>query len=148
MGPRRVLIYLNAGSQRGVVAFVCTVQSVCTGQGEIFYSERALISAAKAAPGWFSPTYRHWPPLFCISIDSPMARLREKQPNGVPLSRKNPEAADPQTDPSRWRLLDEQGRQTWHYLQSDEEIKEWPQSIADRYFLGLPTVRSFRGPVI
>ncbi|CAL8584248.1 Lanosterol synthase (Oxidosqualene--lanosterol cyclase) [Xanthoria parietina] len=68
-----------------------------------------------------------------------MARLREKQPNGVPLSRKNPEAADPQTDPSRWRLLDEQGRQTWHYLQSDEEIKEWPQSIADRYFLGLPT---------
>lgn len=77
-----------------------------------------------------------------------MARLREKQPNGVPLSRKKPEAADPRTDPSRWRLLDEQGRQTWHYLRSDEEIKEWPQSIADRYFLGLPTVWSFRGPVI
>ncbi|CAG8972768.1 hypothetical protein HYALB_00006860 [Hymenoscyphus albidus] len=42
------------------------------------------------------------------------------------------------TDFSRWRLLDEAGRQTWHYL-DDEEIKKWPQSTADKYFLGLPT---------
>ena len=45
------------------------------------------------------------------------------------------------TDIYRWRLLDERGCQTWHYLESDEEIKAWPQSIADKYFLGLPLVR-------
>jgi hypothetical protein len=44
------------------------------------------------------------------------------------------------TDYRRWRLLDERGRQTWHYLESDEELKSWPQSVADRYLLGLPTV--------
>ncbi|KAI9878912.1 MAG: Lanosterol synthase (Oxidosqualene--lanosterol cyclase) [Pleopsidium flavum] len=43
------------------------------------------------------------------------------------------------TDYSRWRLLDERGRQTWHYLVSDEELKTWPQSTADKYHLGLPT---------
>ena len=45
------------------------------------------------------------------------------------------------TDYTRWRLLDEEGRQTWHYLEDDEDVKEWPQSIADKYFLDLPTVR-------
>jgi lanosterol synthase len=44
------------------------------------------------------------------------------------------------TDYSRWRLRDERGRQTWEYLETDEEVKEWPQSTADKYFLGLPTV--------
>ncbi len=44
------------------------------------------------------------------------------------------------TDYSRWRMLDERGRQTWHYLEDDQKIKEWPQSTADKYFLGLPTV--------
>jgi lanosterol synthase len=43
------------------------------------------------------------------------------------------------TDRSRWRLLDEQGRHTWHYLESDEQVKEWPQTIADRYHQGLDT---------
>ncbi|KAE8416353.1 terpenoid cyclases/protein prenyltransferase alpha-alpha toroid [Aspergillus pseudocaelatus] len=46
---------------------------------------------------------------------------------------------DPKTDYSRWRLLDDDGRQTWHYLESDEENAKWPQSVADKYFLGLPT---------
>lgn len=44
------------------------------------------------------------------------------------------------TDRTRWRLLDERGRQTWHYLRSDEEVKAWPQSTADKWFLGLDTV--------
>lgn len=44
------------------------------------------------------------------------------------------------TDRERWRLLDERGRQTWHYLSSDEQIKEWPQTAADRHHLGLPLV--------
>ncbi|KAN0078765.1 Terpenoid cyclases/protein prenyltransferase alpha-alpha toroid [Elaphomyces granulatus] len=46
---------------------------------------------------------------------------------------------DEKTDYSRWRLLDARGRQTWHYLESDEENERWPQSIADRYHMGLPT---------
>lgn len=45
------------------------------------------------------------------------------------------------TDYARWRLKDDRGCQTWHYLESDEEMKAWPQSIADKYFLGLHTVR-------
>lgn len=44
------------------------------------------------------------------------------------------------TDYRRWRLKDDRGRQTWHYLTSDEEIKQWPQTIADKYHLGLDTV--------
>ena len=44
------------------------------------------------------------------------------------------------TDYTRWRMLDESGRQTWHYLVDDEDAEEWPQSIADKYFLDLPTV--------
>lgn len=47
---------------------------------------------------------------------------------------------DPQTDPSRWRLRDVRGRQTWHYLSSDEELKAWPMSAADKWYLGLDTV--------
>ncbi|KAI9765508.1 MAG: Lanosterol synthase (Oxidosqualene--lanosterol cyclase) [Geoglossum simile] len=43
------------------------------------------------------------------------------------------------TDYTRWRLLDERGRQTWHYLEDDEEVKRWPQSIADKYLLGQST---------
>lgn len=46
------------------------------------------------------------------------------------------------TDIQRWRLLDEAGRQTWHYLETDEEVKAWPQCTADRYHLGLPLVSS------
>jgi lanosterol synthase len=47
----------------------------------------------------------------------------------------------PQTDHSRWRLRDDNGRQTWHYLQTDEDIKQWPLNTADKYHLGLDTVR-------
>ena len=47
---------------------------------------------------------------------------------------------DEKTDYSRWRLLDEHGRHTWHYLTTDEEIKAWPQTVADKFHLGLPTV--------
>jgi lanosterol synthase len=45
------------------------------------------------------------------------------------------------TDYTRWRMLDEAGRHTWHYLKDDEDVKEWPQSRADKYFLGLPLVQ-------
>lgn len=50
---------------------------------------------------------------------------------------------DLRTDLNRWRLLDERGRQTWHYLESDEEVEKWPQSIVDRHHLGLSLVSFF-----
>lgn len=56
----------------------------------------------------------------------------EKQHGTVPKAEK--------TDYSRWRLLDESGRQTWHYLSGDGDVEKWPQSVADKYYLGLPTV--------
>lgn len=37
-------------------------------------------------------------------------------------------------------MLDEKGRHTWHYLEEDEAVQKWPQSIADKYYLGLDTV--------
>lgn len=51
------------------------------------------------------------------------------------------EKTDEKTDYTRWRMLDDNGRQTWHYLESDEEVKKWPQNVADKYYLGLATVR-------
>ncbi|KAI1176072.1 oxidosqualene:lanosterol cyclase [Nemania sp. FL0916] len=42
-------------------------------------------------------------------------------------------------DRSCWRLLDESGRLTWHYLEDDKAAKEWPQSTADKWYLGLDT---------
>jgi lanosterol synthase len=54
-------------------------------------------------------------------------------------SAKRPKLSE-RTDYTRWRMLDEKGRHTWHYLEDDEDAKEWPQSIADKYFLNLPTV--------
>lgn len=50
------------------------------------------------------------------------------------------ELLDQKTDYSRWRLLDEHGRHTWHYLSTDAQSKAWPQTTADKYHLGLPTV--------
>jgi lanosterol synthase len=44
------------------------------------------------------------------------------------------------TDRSRWRLLDESGRLTWHYLEDDDSARKWPQSVADKWYLGLDTV--------
>lgn len=44
------------------------------------------------------------------------------------------------TDYTRWRLLDEDGRHTWHYLDDDEVARKWPQTLADKYYLGLPLV--------
>jgi len=46
---------------------------------------------------------------------------------------------EPTTDYTRWRMKADHGRQTWHYL-TEEQAKEWKQSTADKYFLGLDTV--------
>lgn len=65
------------------------------------------------------------------------SNLKEKLSNGTlhgALSE------DERTDVKKWRLLDERGRQTWHYLSSEKQAKAWPQSTVDRYHLGLPLV--------
>ena len=52
------------------------------------------------------------------------------------------------TDPTRWRLKDDDSRHTWHYLQDDGDVEKWPQSHAERYFLNLPMVCPFHALVI
>ena len=48
---------------------------------------------------------------------------------------------EPVTDYSRWRLeVCDDGRHLWRYLQTDEECKAWPQSVLDKYWLGMPVV--------
>jgi hypothetical protein len=47
------------------------------------------------------------------------------------------------TDLTRWRLKVDQGRQTWHYL-SPEEVKDWPQTNYDKYWLGILKVSCYR----
>ncbi|GJC90733.1 lanosterol synthase [Colletotrichum liriopes] len=48
---------------------------------------------------------------------------------------------DAKTDRTRWRMKDEDGRHTWKYLGDDDEAaKSWPQTYADKYYLGLPLV--------
>ncbi|KAK3704652.1 hypothetical protein LTR37_013751 [Vermiconidia calcicola] len=46
---------------------------------------------------------------------------------------------DQRTDLTRWRLKDDRGRHTWHYLETEEDLKAWPMSTADEYYLGLDT---------
>jgi lanosterol synthase len=43
-------------------------------------------------------------------------------------------------DRTRWRLKNDNGRHTWHYLEDDEAARNWPQTLADKYYLGLPLV--------
>jgi hypothetical protein len=43
------------------------------------------------------------------------------------------------TDYSRWRLEVEHGRQTWTYI-DPSKVSTWPQSIPEKYHLGLETV--------
>ncbi|CRK39121.1 hypothetical protein BN1708_016715 [Verticillium longisporum] len=42
------------------------------------------------------------------------------------------------TDVSRWRLNDEDGRHRWVYVEDNQALKDWPQSYAEKYYLGLP----------
>jgi lanosterol synthase len=75
-------------------------------------------------------------------------RIGEKRPLNEESEEERVEAAkkpklSERTDYSRWRLQDDEGRQTWHYLEDDELVKDWPQTFADKYFLGLPIVGIF-----
>ena len=68
--------------------------------------------------------------------------------NGVNLTNKNNGAIATgverdyeidKTDYTLWRLKVEHGRQTWHYI-TPKEGESWPQSIPEKYHLGLETV--------
>ena len=52
----------------------------------------------------------------------------------------NVDESETKTDRSRWRLLDERGRQRWIYLHTEQEAEDWPQADVDRYHLGLSVV--------
>ena len=79
------------------------------------------------------------------ALETPLTPLTDEEPIEFTIaetkSARIPKLSE-RTDYTRWRLLDEAGRQTWHYLEEDEDAKEWPQSTADKYFLSLPTVDS------
>lgn len=51
----------------------------------------------------------------------------------------NKASAVMRTDLTRWRLASTEGNHRWLYLCKAEAEKQ-PQSFAERYFLGLPTV--------
>lgn len=78
------------------------------------------------------------------SANGATTRVPKRGANGhaqVPIGSKSKANGDEKTDYTRWRLKDDRGCQTWHYLQTEEEVKAWPQSAADRYFMGMETVR-------
>jgi lanosterol synthase len=54
---------------------------------------------------------------------------------------KHGHSVDLKTDHLRWRMKNVDGRQTWHYLELDKELKAWPMTSADKYYLGMDTVR-------
>ncbi|KAI8381007.1 terpenoid cyclases/protein prenyltransferase alpha-alpha toroid [Radiomyces spectabilis] len=63
-----------------------------------------------------------------------MTLVEEQYPSAKLSASTTPEF----TDLTRWRLRVEEGAQTWHYLETDEECKQWPQTVWDKYHLGLP----------
>jgi lanosterol synthase len=88
-------------------------------------------------------------------VDREQARLRKAQGNGngKASGHLNGKAKAPATDSfpplptvgtrtdyTRWRVKDVDSNHTWHYLEDDKAAEEWPQSYAEKYFLGLPLV--------
>ena len=66
-------------------------------------------------------------------------KRRNGEINSEEKAAKRPRVYD-EIDKTRWRLKDDSGRLTWHYLEDDEAAKEWPQTYADKWHLGLPMV--------
>jgi len=65
-----------------------------------------------------------------------------KYENNLRRNRGGPYKTKPATDLTRWRLKNVEGRQRWHYLHTNQEAEEWPQSALDKHSLGLDTVCS------
>lgn len=50
----------------------------------------------------------------------------------------------PFTDYSRWKLTyTDDGGHIWKYIQNDEELQADPPSTIEKFWLGLPPVRTF-----
>ncbi|KAF6039424.1 LSS [Bugula neritina] len=62
-----------------------------------------------------------------------------KYANNLRRNRGGPYKTEPVTELRRWRLRNVGGRQTWHYLESNEECEAWPQTLLDKHSLGLST---------
>lgn len=71
--------------------------------------------------------------------DSGKAKSRKRGNDDDQSAPKIPKLAS-KTDISRWRLKDDESRHTWHYI-DEKEAKEWPQSDADKWYLGQDLVR-------
>jgi lanosterol synthase len=74
--------------------------------------------------------------------DNGSAKSRKRAPDtdlGFPKKAK----IEAKTDPTRWRMKDDDSRHTWHYLTTKKAAQEWPQSYAEKYYLGLHLVKSF-----
>lgn len=78
------------------------------------------------------------------SIETTRKRLSDDSDHEHETKRQRSELVE-RTDYSRWRMRDDHGRHTWQYLEDDEAAKDWPQSYADKYYLGLPLVSTGTG---
>lgn len=57
-------------------------------------------------------------------------------------------SSGPRTDLYRWRLQSTEGTHRWKHLDQLDSVKQ-PQSLAEKYFLGLPMVRAlFKLPML
>jgi lanosterol synthase len=68
------------------------------------------------------------------------ATKRKEKANGAVNGKATGVVGSNKTDYTRWRLENVRGCQIWKYLESDEACREWPQSVADKYHLGMDTV--------
>ena len=59
--------------------------------------------------------------------------------NGVIATGIERSPAIERTDFSLWRLKVKHGQQIWHYI-TPEEGEKWPQTVVEKYHLGLETV--------
>jgi lanosterol synthase len=64
---------------------------------------------------------------------SPVTRSKS-----IPSGIVNGSKQSDKTDLTRWRLEVDHGRHVWHYLKSDKDCQNWPQTDEDKYWVGLP----------
>lgn len=63
--------------------------------------------------------------------------LRSRDQNGRAHTNGGKDSDPESTDLSRWRLKVETGRHVWHYLKTDEQCQQWPQTDEDKFWLGI-----------
>lgn len=63
-------------------------------------------------------------------------------------NRGGPQRTEPATDLEKWRLSNVDGRQTWHFLNSDDlylqELNR-PQTFLEKHLLGIDEVMNYCG---